>query len=223
MPGAEQRPGQVRPIGRPNFQQFEPGAAPGAGSADALRSGEQFGKPEIHYGGTPIVTVRVVNGVQQDIPHLHIDSRGGQTRWWIEREPIESWQERVRAAQESGDKRYEGISPDRLPSSICHTYPNIPSTILERQPAYRDREWVTLSYSLTPTQEQGRVALARNQEGEVTAETYTFLNTAAIAEDEITSFRRSARLIVAPSEILDETLPAVQAEAKPKPIDEEEQ
>jgi hypothetical protein len=236
MPGAEQRPGQVRPPGRPNFQQFESGRihTPGSGSgelkgrglqgsAGAPLSGERGEKPEIHIGGTPIVTVRLVNGVQQDIPHLFVDNRGGQTHWWVERESIESWQERVRVAQESGDKRYEGVSVDRLPSSVTHNYPNIPSSILESQPEYANREWITLSYSLTPTQEEGRVALTPNQGDEVVVDEYTFLNTAAVSKDETTSFRRSIRLVVTAGEIQDEPLPTGQAEPKPQPQVDDEQ
>src|SRR5437899_2542345 len=81
------------------------------GEAGTPLRGEQPETPEIHYEGTPTVTVRLVNGIQQDVPHLYVDSRGGQTRWWVERESIESWQERVRVAQESEDERYTDISP----------------------------------------------------------------------------------------------------------------
>src|SRR5437763_16752947 len=117
-----------------------------SGESRVSQSGEQSAKPEVHYSGTPTVTVRLVNGIQQDVPHLHVDSRGGQTRWWVERESIESWQERVRAAKESGDARYRDISPDDIPSSITHNYPDIPSRVLQRHPEYTKREWVTLSY-----------------------------------------------------------------------------
>src|SRR6266567_4587379 len=89
-------------------QQFEaqPDDRLNQGETGTLFIGEQPENPEIHYEGTPTVTVRLVNGVQQDIAHLYVDSRGDQTRWWVERESIESWQERIRAAQENGDERY---------------------------------------------------------------------------------------------------------------------
>jgi hypothetical protein len=167
------------------------------GDAGAPLSGEQLETPEIHYEGTPTVTVRLVNGVQQDIPHLYVDSRGGQTRWWVERESIESWQERVRAAQESGDERYKDISPDRLPSSVVHNYPNIPPSILANSPEYTNREWVTLSYSLTPIEEGVIVE-------------HTFLNTPASQEDETTSFTRSVK-VGTWREIPQETVPTDQA------------
>jgi hypothetical protein len=234
MLGGRERPGQGRIIGLQNFQQFEPGGihTPGAGSGQGRAFQGREGMPlsaaareelKIHYGGAPIVTIRLVNGVQQDIPHLHIDSRGGQTRWWVVRESIEIWQQRVQTAKQSGDPRYKDIDTARLPSSICHTYPNVPADVLERQPEHRDREWITLSYSLTPTEEEGRVTLAHNQEGKVIAEEYTFLNTPAASADEPTIFRRSVRLTIAPSEFLDETRPPRQAEPKAKPTDEEEQ
>jgi hypothetical protein len=180
MPGAEYRAEQPRQFGRPNFQQLEPGGIAKPGSGERRGNG-QLGNPEIHYGGTPIVTVRLVNGVLQDIPHLYVDSRGGETRWWVERESIESWQTRVQSAKESGDNRFTDISPVRLPSSVVHTYPEIPASVLEKQPAYRDREWITLSYSLTPS-----------QEGEI--EVHTFLNTPPVPEDQTTSFRRILRV-----------------------------
>ena len=210
---------------RAAFKAGLPGAAGGNGER---RQSGQLGNPEIHYDGTPIVTVRLVNGLQQDVPHLYVDSRGGQTRWWVERESRESWQERVRALQESGDERYKDVSPDRLPSSVTHNYPSIPASVLERQPEYRNREWITLSYSLTPAQEeQGRVALTPNQEGEVVTEEHTFLNTPRATDDETTSFRRSVRLVVAPSFFLDETLPteqvAPQGELKPQAKVEDEE
>jgi hypothetical protein len=142
-----------------------------------LPGGNEREQPEIHYGGMPIVTVRLVNGVPQDVPHLYVDSRGGQTRWWVEREPIASWQERVQAAKERGDKRYRDISPNDIPSSIMHNYPNIPPRVLQRHPEYEDREWVTHAYSLSP-----------NREGEIVEQ--TFLNTSASPEDDTTIFSR---------------------------------
>ncbi len=155
------------------YQQF--GERSGSGEAREPRSGEQPVKPEIHFDGTPTVTVRLVNGVQQDVPHLYVDSRGGQTRWWVEREPVASWQERVRAARESGDERYKDISADRIPSSVTHNFPNIPPNILRSRPTYADREWVTHSYSLSP-----------RQKGEIYEHTY--LHTPPSPEDETTSF-----------------------------------
>jgi len=130
--------------------------------------------PEIHYEGTPTVTVRLVNGVQQDIPHLYVDSRGGQTRWWVERESVERWQERIRIAKESGDKRYTDVSSDSIPSSVVHTYPNIPPSVLQSNPAYENREWVTFSYSLSP-----------NEQGEIFEQ--TFLNSSVAPGDETTT------------------------------------
>jgi hypothetical protein len=151
------------------------------GEAGKSLSREYPEKPEIHYDGTPAVTVRLVNGVQQDIPHLYVDSRGGQTRWWVERESIASWQERVRAAKENGNKRYKEILPDRIPSSITHNYPNIPPSVLQNHPEYANREWVTLSYSLSP-----------NKEGEI--DEHTFLNTPASSKEETTIFSRSVKV-----------------------------
>src|SRR2546421_4535495 len=81
-----------------------------------LPNGQPRNEQEIQYNGTPTVTVRLVNGIQQDVPHLYVDSRAGQNRWWVERESIESWQEQVRAAKERGDERYRDISPDDIPS-----------------------------------------------------------------------------------------------------------
>src|SRR5204863_9808382 len=112
---------------------------------------------------------------------LYVDSRGGQTRWWVERESIESWQERMRATKESGDERYRDISPDNIPSSITHNYPDIPPSVLQRHPAYANREWVTFSYSLSP-----------RQNGEI--DEHTFLNTPASPEDETTIFSRSVKV-----------------------------
>ena len=146
-----------------------------------LPDGQRRNEQEVQYEGTPTVTVRLVNGVQQDVPHLYVDSRGGQTRWWVERESIESWQERVRAAKERGDERYKDISPDDIPSSITHNYPDIPSSVMQRHPEYANREWVTLSYSLSP-----------NQEDEI--HEHTFLNTPASSEDETTIFSRRVKV-----------------------------
>ncbi len=170
----------------------------GQGDAGAPLSEEQPEPPEIHYEGTPTVTVRLVNGVQQDVPHLYVDSRGGQTRWWVERESIENWQERIRAAKESGDERYKDISPDRIPSSVVHNYPTIPQSILTNHPEYTNREWVTLSYSLTP-----------NQDGEI--DEHTFLNTPASSEEEPISFTTSVK-VGTWREIPQETVPTDQAE-----------
>src|SRR6266704_747790 len=146
-----------------------------------LPNGQPRNEQEIQYDGIPTVTVRLVNGVQQDIPHLYVDSRGGQTRWWVERESIESWQERVRAAKERGDERYRDISPDDIPSSITHNYPDIPSRVIQRHPEYTNREWVTLSYSLSP-----------NQEDEIHER--TFLNTPSSSEDETTISSRRLKV-----------------------------
>jgi hypothetical protein len=148
-----------------------------------LPGGQRRNEQEIQYDGTPTVTVRLVNGIQQDVPHLYVDSRGGQTRWWVERESIESWQERVRAAKESGDERYRDISPDDIPSSITHNFPNIPPRVLQNQPEYTNREWVTLSYSLTP-----------NDEGEMGE--HTFLNSPASSEEGTTIFSRKVKIDV---------------------------
>ena len=156
---------------------WKAGEPPGYILPDGQRRNEQ----EIQYGGTPTVTVRLVNGVQQDVPHLYVDSRGGQTRWWVERESIESWQERVRAAKESGDERYRDISHNDIPSSITHNYPDIPSSIIQRHPEYANREWVTLSYSLTP-----------NEEGEIVE--HTFLNAPASSEEGTTIFSRRVKV-----------------------------
>src|SRR6266480_5803976 len=96
---------------RPHFRREAPqNDQIGNGGVGISPNGERRETPEIHYDGTPTVTVRLVNGIQQDVPHLYVDSRGGQTRGWVERESIESWQERVRAAKESGDERYRDIS-----------------------------------------------------------------------------------------------------------------
>jgi len=137
--------------------------------------GSEREQSEIHYDGIPTVTVRLVNGVQQDVPHLYVDSRGGQTRWWVERESVAEWQERVRTAKESGDERYMDISSDRIPSSITHNYPNIPPRVLQRHPEYTNREWVTHTYSLSP-----------KTEGEISE--HTFLNTLPSLEEETTIF-----------------------------------
>jgi len=137
--------------------------------------GNEREQAEIHYDGTPTVTVRLVNGVQQDVPHLYVDSRGGQTRWWVERESVAEWQERVRAAKERGDERYKDISSDRIPSSITHNYPEIPPHVLQRHPEHTNREWVTHTHSLSP-----------KTEGEIYE--HTFLNTPPSPEDETTIF-----------------------------------
>ena len=157
-----------------------------------LPNGQQRNEQEIQYNGTPTVTVRLVNGIQQDVPHLYVDSKGGQTRWWVERESIESWQERIQAAKESGDERYRDISPDDIPSSITHNYPDIPSSVLQRHPEYANREWVTLSYSLAP-----------NQEGEI--HEHTFLNTPASSEEETTIFSRRLKVETRREEAQSET------------------
>src|SRR5215467_9932590 len=74
-----------------------------------LPNGQPRKEQEIQYNGTPTVTVRLTTGVQQDVFFLNVDSRGGQLRWWVERESIASWQERVRAAKERGDERYQDM------------------------------------------------------------------------------------------------------------------
>lgn len=169
MPGAEHRA----------RQQFIPleriGVRGTARQPQEKRGNGQAAHPEIHYGGTPIVTVRLVNGVPQDIPHLFVDNRGGQTRWWIEREPIESWQKWVQAVKESSDERFRDISPDTIPSSVVHTYADIPQSVRRNQPAYEHREWVTFSYSLSP-----------NKQGEIYE--HTFLNTPPVSAEEPTTF-----------------------------------
>lgn len=185
---------------RPYFRrEAAPDDRTSLGNAGTPLSGEQ---PEIHYEGTPIVTVRLVKGVQQDIPHLYVDSRGGQTRWWVERESIESWQERVREAKESGDERYRDTSIDDIPSSIVHNYPNIPLSVLQNHPGYQNREWVTLSYSLSP-----------NEEGKIYE--HTFLNTQPDSEDETTMLSGWVKVDTR-EEIPQEIVPTDQTEANPQ-------
>jgi len=78
---------------------------------------------EVHYDGAPTVIVFIgVDGRKKDVPHLHIDQRGGQTRWWVERESIAAWQQRVHDAHEKGEYRFRDIPDDDTPSRVTHSY-----------------------------------------------------------------------------------------------------
>ena len=77
--------------------------------------------PEIHYSGTPVAKPELVNGKPASVTHLYMDRRGGQFRWWTERESLTGWSERVEKAREREDNRYKNASADHIPSTVAHT------------------------------------------------------------------------------------------------------